>query len=88
MKATIFKTDKLPFVELRYIREVTSCDKQHQHDELTITAIEFGSINILFNTKQDTLQPYSLCIVNPNEIHCATLSNLESRGCYVLYIDK
>ena len=88
MKNNIFKAEKLPFVELRYIADVTSCDKKHQHKELTLTAIKSGNINVLFNKKTDSLIPNELSIVNPNEVHSATLSCSESFGCYVLYLNK
>lgn len=84
----IFKTDKLPFVELRYISTITSCDKKHQHKELTLTAIKSGNINIVFNDKNDSLKPGQISIVNPREVHCATLSNIQSSGCYVLYLNN
>ena len=88
MKNSIFKVEKLPFVELRYISEVTSCDKKHQHHDLTLTAIKDGNINILFNEKVDSLKPNAVSIVNPSEVHCATLSPIKSFGCYVLYLNK
>lgn len=88
MKNKIFKTNKLPFIELRYISEITSCDKKHQHDELTLTVIKTGNINIIFNDKNDSLKPNEISIVNPKEVHCATLSNIQSLGCYVLYLDS
>jgi len=84
----IFKTDKLPFVELRYLSKITSCDKKHQHKELTLTAIKSGNINIIFNDKNDSLKPNQISIVNPKEVHCATLSDVKSLGCYVLYLNK
>lgn len=88
MRNKIFKTDKLPFVELRYISKIISYNKKHQHKELTLTAIKSGNINILFNNKNNSLKPYEISIVNPNEVHCATLSNIQSLGCYVLYLDN
>jgi len=88
MKNKIFKTNKLPFLELRYISKVTSCDKKHKHDELTLTAIKTGNINIVFNDKNDSLKPKQISIINPNEVHCATLTKIESLGCYVLYLDS
>jgi len=88
MKNKIFKTDKLSFVELRYISKITSCDKKHQHKELTLTAIKSGNINILFNNKNDSLKPNEISIINPNEVHCATLSDIQSLGCYVLYLNN
>ncbi len=88
MENKIFKTDKLSFVELRYVSEITSCNKKHQHEELTFTAIKTGKINIIFDEKNDSLKPNEISIVNPNEVHCATLSNVQSLGCYVLYLDN
>jgi len=88
MKNKIFKTNKLPFIELRYIPEITSCDKKHQHDELTLTVIKTGNINIIFNDKNDLLKPNEISIVNPKEVHCATLSNIKSLDCYVLYLSS
>ncbi len=88
MKNKIFKTNKLPFVELRYIPKITSCDKKHQHQELTLTAIKRGNINIIYNDKIDSLKPNQISIVNPGEVHCATLSNIQSSGCYVLYLNN
>ncbi len=88
MKNKIFKTKNLPFIELRYIPKITSCDKKHQHTELTLTAIKTGNINIIFDDKNDSLKPNEISIVNPNEVHCATLSKIKSLGCYVLYLEK
>ncbi len=88
MKNKIFKTSRLPFLELRFIDKVTSCNKKHKHDELTITAIKTGNINIVFNDKSDLLKPNEISIINPNEVHCATLTKIESFSCYVLYLDE
>jgi len=88
MKNKVFKTDKLLGVELRYISHVTSCDKEHQHPELTLTAIDIGEMNILFDDKTDRLSPAHISVVNPYEVHCATLSDTESFGCYVLYLHE
>lgn len=86
MKIKIYKTHQLPFLELRYISQVTSCDKYHQHEELTLSAIRDGNINILFQNKTDMLKPEKVSIVNPNEVHCAILSNLPSVDCYVMFL--
>jgi len=88
MQNRVFKTDKLPFVELRYISHITSCDKKHQHEELTLTAIKSGTINIVFNNKSDSLKEQEISIVNPHEVHCGVLSNMISKGCYVLYLNQ
>lgn len=88
MKNRVFKTDKLPYLELRYISQIRSCDKKHQHSELTITAIEAGEIEIHFERKIDLLKPKQVSIVNPKEVHSATLTDIKSFGCYVLYLEK
>lgn len=88
MKPKIFKVEKFPFLELRYISHVTSCDKPHKHDELTVTAIKSGRIDILFDDREDVLKQGGLSVVDPDVVHSASLSELESRGCYVMYLDK
>ena len=87
-KNRVFKSEKLPFVELRYIAEVTSCDKKHKHKELTITALKSGDIEILFNDKTDILSSGKLSFVNPHEVHSASLTQTQSLGCYVLYLEE
>ena len=87
-KNRVFKSEKLPFVELRYIAEVTSCDKKHEHEELTITALKSGAIEIHFNDKTDTLCSTKLSFVNPHEVHSASLTQTQSLGCYVLYLNE
>jgi len=88
MKNKVFKNDKLPFLELRYIPQVLSCDKKHQHEELTLTAIKKGEININFEDKIDILVPNVLSVINPHEVHCANLTNIRSYSCYVIYLKK
>ena len=87
-KNRVFKSEKLPFVELRYIAEVRSCDKKHEHEELTITALKSGMIEILFNDKTDILSAGKLSFVNPHEAHSASLTQTQSLGCYVLYLSS
>jgi len=89
MKNKIFKTDILPFIELRYISKIISCDRKHQHNELTLTVIKKGKLIIEFNHKENNvLRPLEISIINPHEVHAGKLSNIESFGCYVLYLDK
>jgi len=87
MNTQIFKNSKLNFLELRYIDKITQCEKIHLHDELTITAIKKGSLNILFTKQKEILKPKELMIINNYIGHGATL-NEESKHGYVLYINK
>ena len=50
MKSYIFKNQKLDFIELRYVEDIKDCVKMHLHEELTITAIKKGSLNLIFLT--------------------------------------
>lgn len=68
MKTKIFIHKKLPFVELRYVDRVTSCDKKHLHDQLTLTAIREGAMNIVYNDHIDVLLPNTLSVVNPHVV--------------------
>ena len=76
MKNKIFKVEKLPFLELRYLSRVMSCDKSHKHNELTITALESGSLNIEFENFTDIVKPDELFVVNPHVVHCASLGEV------------
>jgi AraC-like DNA-binding protein len=83
----IIKLDALPFFELRYITEVLSCEKRHEHDEYTLVAIKEGCLYIDVNNKRHELIPNTLGLVNPFEVHSSALSNMSSKGCYVVYLD-
>ncbi len=88
MKTKIFKNQKLDFLELRYIKDITQCQKMHLHEELTITAIKEGSLNISFNDSFKILNPNEIAIINSNTIHNAILNSEIVKDGYVLYIDK
>lgn len=87
MKSDIFKTPKLNFLELRYVQDIPDCTKMHLHEELTITAIKKGSLNLIFNDTFLELLPNEIGIINNNIPHCATI-NKESKDGYVLYLKK
>ena len=87
MKSNIFKNPKLEFLELRYVKDITDCVKMHLHDELTITAIKKGSLNLIFNESIIELKPNEIAIINSEIPHCAT-TNETSKDGYVLYLKK
>ena len=87
MKSDIFKNPKLNFLELRYVQNIPDCTKMHLHEELTITAIKKGSLNLIFNDTFLELLPNEIGIINNNIPHCATI-NKESKDGYVLYLQK
>jgi AraC-like DNA-binding protein len=88
MNTKIFKNKKLDFLELRYIKDISQCEKMHLHEELTITALKEGSLNINFNDSSKILTPNSIAIINSNIIHNAILNSKSVKDGYVLYIDK
>ncbi len=87
MNLAVFKDTKFPLVELRYIKEIPSCTKMHIHDEITISAIKEGSLNIVFNESFQELLPNQIILINSNIVHSGVL-NKKSKDEYVLYIDK
>jgi AraC-like DNA-binding protein len=87
LNSKIFRNDKLPNVEVRYVETINNCDRKHAHNEITITAICEGEMDIVFNNKTDKLVPDSLSVVCPNEAHYAKVIDNKSRKCYVLYLD-
>lgn len=86
-KLDIFKNSKLNFIELRYVQDIPDCTKMHLHEELTITAIKKGSLNLIFNDISLELLPNEIGIINNDIPHCATI-NKESKDGYVLYLHK
>ncbi len=88
MKTKVFKNKNLDFLELRYIENITQCEKMHLHEELTITAFKEGSLNISFNDSSKILNPNEIAIINSNIIHNATLNSKSVKNGYVLYMAK
>lgn len=87
MKSNIFRNDKLNFIELLYLEDVTPCSKNHTHEELTIFAIKEGSLNLIFNDTSFEFLPNQIVIINNNIPHLASL-NTQSKDGYVIYLKK
>ncbi len=87
MKSNIFKNDKLNFLELLYLEDVTPCSKNHTHEELTIFAIKEGSLNLIFNDTSFEFLPNEIVIINNNIPHLASL-NTQSKDGYIIYLKK
>lgn len=87
MKSDIFKNPKLNFLELRYVQDIPECTKMHIHEELTITAIKKGSLNLIFNDTTFELIPNEIIIINSGIPHCASTNEISKDG-YVLYLKK
>ena len=87
MKSDIFKNPKLDFIELRYVENIEDCVKMHLHEELTITAIKKGSLNLIFNDVSIIVKSNEIAIINSQIPHCAT-TNEKSKDGYVLYLKK
>jgi AraC-like DNA-binding protein len=87
MKSNIFKNDKLNFIELLYLEDVTPCSKNHTHEELTIFAIKKGSLNLIFNDTSFEFSPDEIVIINNNVPHLASL-NTQSKDGYIIYLKK
>ena len=87
MKSYIFKNQKLDFIELRYVEDIKDCVKMHLHEELTITAIKKGSLNLIFNDVSIIVESNEIAIINSQIPHCAT-TNEKSKDGYVLYLKK
>ncbi|WP_419770145.1 MAG: helix-turn-helix domain-containing protein [Candidatus Marinarcus sp.] len=86
MKSDIFKHGKLGF-ELRYVENIPECTKMHIHEELTVTALKKGSLNLIFNETTSELIPNEIAIINSGIPHCATKNKISKDG-YVLYVKK
>lgn len=88
MSHKIFKNSKLPFVELRYADDVRGCSKSHTHELITITAIVSGEVELILNNRKEKMSYSKVAFLNPNTAHCVELIDHESKGDYVLHLDK
>lgn len=84
----VFKNSKLFYLELRYVKNISSCQKMHLHEELTITALKEGLLEISFYDSSKILTVNEIVIINSNITHNATLNSEIAKEGYVLYIDK
>ena len=87
MDTAVFKNDKLNFIELLYLEDVTPCSKNHTHEELTIFVIKKGSLNLIFNDTSFEFLPDEIVIINSNIPHLASL-NTQSKDGYIIYLKK
>jgi len=87
MDTKIFKCNQLPFLELRYVSQVSSCEKKHTHETLTLTAIKQGVVKLFLANKTESLKPDTIAIINPYQVHRAEITQYESKGGFVLYLD-
>jgi AraC-like DNA-binding protein len=83
-----FKSNKLPFLELTYNKDINGCPKSHIHNKLTIVAVESGSIVLHLKNSELILKEKNIAVINPNQIHSATKVDKYSYGIYAFYLDK
>jgi len=83
-----YKSDKLPFLELTFNKDINGCPKSHIHDKLTIIALKNGNIKLHLKNNELILQKRNIAVINPYQIHCASKMNENSNGLYSLYLDK
>lgn len=86
METKILKCDELPFMELRYVSQVLSCERKHTHETLTLTAVKQGTVKLLFNKKNELLRPDTVAIINPYQAHYAETTQQKGKGGFVLYL--
>lgn len=82
-----FKSNLLPFAEVRYSRGSTAPFKLHMHRTLSIGAVDQGEV--LYNVcgKEALLAPGSLAVMNPETLHACNPASDVGRSYYMLYLD-
>ena len=82
-----FKTDLLPFAEVRYSRGSTAPFKLHMHRTFSIGVVDQGEVMYTVKGKKALLAPGSLAVVNPETLHSCNPINDAGRSYYMLYLD-
>jgi len=83
----IFKDDKIPFVEARYVINSATHYTEHLHNTLSIGVIEDGQVSFTYDNKNFLLKPHDLVIINPNILHSCNPIQNEARTYHMLYFD-
>jgi len=82
------KTKHFTFAEVTYNQTINGCPKSHMHDRLTLVALEKGEVTLYLAEEELILKKNEIAVINPYEMHSASVSKKESDGLYALYIDK
>jgi len=82
------KTKHFTFAEVTYNQTINGCPKSHMHDKLTLVALEKGEVTLYLAEEELILKENEIAVINPYEMHSASVTQKESDGLYALYVDK
>ncbi len=82
-----FKDPKIPYAEFRYSWQSSRIFKPHLHKQLSIGAIDQGSVIFHLSDKDYILQPGALALINPDTMHSCNAEPNKTRSYYMLYLD-
>lgn len=86
-KDQFFKDSRMAFVECRYSTSSASQFKPHMHKTFSVGAVDRGEVVYTVGSRQSSLVPGSLALINPEAMHSCNTVGASERSYYMLYLD-
>ena len=77
----------MPFAECRYSTSSARQFKPHMHKTFSVGAVDRGEVLYTAGTRQSSLVPGALALINPEAIHSCNTLGANKRSYYMLYLD-
>lgn len=87
VKEQFFKDSRMPFAECRYSVSSVQIFKPHMHKTFSVGAVDRGEVVYTVGTKESSLKPGSLALINPEIVHTCNSVCPNERSYYMLYLD-
>ena len=86
-KSIFFKSEKMPYLEARFVKNSSNHYHKHFHNTFSIGAIEEGKVSFAYLQESTILYPNELVVINPNIVHSCNPIKNESRTYHMIYLD-
>ncbi len=86
-KSIFFKSDNMPYLEARFVKNSLNHYHKHFHKTVSIGAIEDAEVSFSYQQELGTLKSGELVVINPNIIHSCNPIENESRTYHMIYLD-
>ena len=86
-KSIFFKSEKMPYLEARFVKNSSNHYHKHFHNTLSIGVIEEGKVSFAYLQESTMLYPNELVVINPNIVHSCNPIENESRTYHMIYLD-
>jgi len=82
-----YRSDTLPWLEIRHSSDNSSCFEPHSHETLSIGRLLSGTATFNYRASRQATSPDDLCLINPHEIHACRPNQAEGWQYLMLYVD-